>query len=80
MLLLTQVSMAQEPVAASGADIDALFHKGEQAYNNGGYAKAVDIYTEVLAADPEYLNAYLQRGFAIACSVNTTLPSPTSPP
>ncbi len=63
MLLLTHVSMAQEPAVASGTEIDALFHKGEQAYNSGGYVKAIDIYSEVLAADPEYLNAYLQRGF-----------------
>lgn len=63
VLLLAHVAMAQEQASASRTEVDALFHKGEQVYNSGGYAKAIDIYTQVLADDPEYLNAYLQRGF-----------------
>ena len=63
MLLLAHVPMAQEPTTAARTDVDDLFHQGEQAYNGGGYAKAIDIYTQVIAEDPEYLNAYLQRGF-----------------
>lgn len=63
MLLLAHVSLAQESAAPPRTEVDALFHKGELAYNNGGYEKAIDLFTQVLADDPEYLNAYLQRGF-----------------
>ena len=56
--------MAQE-LAASTTDteVETLFHKGEQAYNSGGYAKAIELYTQVITMDPDHLNAYLQRGF-----------------
>ncbi len=40
-----------------------IFHDGEKAYRSGGYAKAIDLFTQVLGRDPENLNAYLQRGF-----------------
>ncbi|HEX2617440.1 MAG TPA: tetratricopeptide repeat protein, partial [Flavobacteriales bacterium] len=43
--------------------IDDLFHQGEVAYNSGAYAKAIGLFDQVLAKDPEHLNAYLQRGF-----------------
>ncbi len=44
-------------------ETEQMFRDGEKAYNSGGYAKAIDLYTQVLARDPENLNAYLQRGF-----------------
>jgi tetratricopeptide (TPR) repeat protein len=44
-------------------ETERLFRDGENAYNSGGYAKAIDLYTQVLMRDPENLNAYLQRGF-----------------
>lgn len=50
-------------MAAPDKQTEALFHEGEQAYNSGGYAKAVELFTQVLERDPEHLNAYLQRGF-----------------
>lgn len=42
---------------------ESLFQAGEQAYRNGDHAKAITLFTEVLAQDKENLNAYLQRGF-----------------
>lgn len=42
---------------------EQVFRDGEKAYNSDGYAKAIDLYTQVLTRDPENLNAYLQRGF-----------------
>lgn len=49
--------------ARPDADIDRMFHDGEKAYNSGAYAKAIDLFSQVLAQDHEHLNAYLQRGF-----------------
>jgi tetratricopeptide (TPR) repeat protein len=54
---------AQETASLSPADPEELFHQGEAAYRNGGYAKAIDLFSQVLAMDPDHLNAYLQRGF-----------------
>lgn len=49
--------------AIATKDAERLFHDGEKAYDNGAYARAIELYTEVLALDGEHLNAYLQRGF-----------------
>lgn len=54
---------AQSSAKPDATELDALFHKGENAYRSGSYAQAIDLYTQVLNSDPEYLNAYLQRGF-----------------
>jgi len=56
---LAQTTAAKTP----DKENEKLFREGEIAYNAGGYAKAIDIFTQVLARDPEHLNAYLQRGF-----------------
>ncbi len=61
-LLIFRVLPAQEAPGTPEA-IDKLFHEGEQAYRSGGYAHAIQLYTQVLEMDPEHLNAYLQRGF-----------------
>lgn len=44
-------------------ETEQLFHDGEKAYNRGGYDKAIDLFSQVLALDRDHLNAYLQRGF-----------------
>lgn len=54
---------AQDPASATAESPDALFQQGETAYRNGGYAKAIVLFTQTLALDPDHLNAYLQRGF-----------------
>lgn len=54
---------AQEIASATANSAEALFHEGENAYRNGGYAKAIGLYTQTLAIDPDHLNAFLQRGF-----------------
>lgn len=60
-------SPAQDVAQAGGAgDVQQLYKDGEHAYQNGAYARAIDLFTQVLARDPENLNAYLQRGFCSA--------------
>ena len=53
----------QLAMAAPDKETEALFKEGEQAYNSGGYGKAIALFTQVLERDPDHLNAYLQRGF-----------------
>lgn len=40
-----------------------LYRKGEDQYFSGKYTEAIGTFSQVLAADPNHLNAYLQRGF-----------------
>ena len=49
--------------AHASASTDELFKQGEMAYRNGGYAKAITLFDQVIEQDAEHLNAYLQRGF-----------------
>ncbi|MBI1285973.1 MAG: tetratricopeptide repeat protein [Flavobacteriales bacterium] len=44
-------------------DADVLFGKAENLFANGDYQNAANLYTKVLAGDPENMNAYLRRGF-----------------
>lgn len=67
-MLAVHGAQAQQLAQANTApkdekETEALFHAGEQAYNAGGYEKAISLFTQVLDRDPENLNAYLQRGF-----------------
>lgn len=55
--------LAQETASVTKVDAEATFKQGETAYRNGGYAKAIELFTQTLAIDPDHLNAYLQRGF-----------------
>ena len=61
-ILLFRILPAQETSTTPEA-VDELFHEGEKAYRNGGYAEAIQLFTQVLEIDNEHLNAYLQRGF-----------------
>lgn len=61
--LLTATLSAQEMASVAAPATEALFNDGVKAYNSGSYSKAINLFTEVLARDPEHLNAYLQRGF-----------------
>lgn len=57
---------AQEGDVASAhkaANTEDLFKQGEIAYRNGGYAKAIGLFDQVIEQDNDHLNAYLQRGF-----------------
>lgn len=42
---------------------ETLFNKAEAEFTNGKYEAAAALYTKVIAADPENVNAYLRRGF-----------------
>lgn len=61
--LLLQGAYGQEKASIEASGADETFRQGEKAYNAGAYAKATGLFSEVLQKDPEYLNAYLQRGF-----------------
>ena len=63
LLLIALSGIAQDLASTSQPEAEALFHKGETAYRSGGYAQAIDLYSQVLERDPGFLNAYLQRGF-----------------
>lgn len=63
LLFIAQAGIAQDLASASQPEVEALFHKGEAAYRSGGYAQAIELYSQVIQRDPEFLNAYLQRGF-----------------
>ena len=43
--------------------LEKTFQEGDRAYRKGDYDKAIVLFSEVLKADGEHLNAYLQRGF-----------------
>jgi tetratricopeptide (TPR) repeat protein len=62
-LMAASTCFGQGAAQQQAPELEALFHKGESAYKNGAYAEAIDLYSQVLKSDPEYLNAYLQRGF-----------------
>lgn len=40
-----------------------LYKAGEKAYRGGDHATAISIFSQVIEADPDHINAYLQRGF-----------------
>lgn len=64
LLALCRPAGAQQlAMATPDKETQDLFKSGEQAYNSGGYAKAIDLFTQVLQRDPDNLNAFLQRGF-----------------
>lgn len=48
---------------AHGQNTDALFNQAEDLFANGMYDEANVIYSKVISADPENMNAYLRRGF-----------------
>ncbi len=40
-----------------------LYKAGEKAYRSGDHTSAIILFTQVLDAQPDNINAYLQRGF-----------------
>lgn len=40
-----------------------LYKAGEKAYRNGDHATAISIFSQVIEASPDHINAFLQRGF-----------------
>lgn len=68
LLLFTLLAMgtkAQDLATVTPTDeqTEKLFREGSKDYNSGGYARAIDLFDQVLQRDPDHLNAYLQRGF-----------------
>lgn len=63
LLFLPFAGSAQTSANATQKELDHRFQQGEQARQHGAYEKAIGFYDQVLQSDPNYLNAYLQRGF-----------------
>src|SRR5436190_4165501 len=67
LLLLTSLNIgmghAQYLADADAKRPEEIFQAGERAYRAGDHATAITLFTQVLAADPDHINAYLQRGF-----------------
>ncbi|MBI4648042.1 MAG: tetratricopeptide repeat protein [Bacteroidia bacterium] len=49
--------------AAFTQDAEAYFKQAEVKSSIADYQAAVDLYSKVIQADPEYINAYLRRAF-----------------
>lgn len=49
-------------------DADRSFNAGENMYNAGDYAKAIEHYTEAINTKPDFLNAYLRRAFCYSAN------------
>ncbi|HQV51480.1 MAG: tetratricopeptide repeat protein [Flavobacteriales bacterium] len=45
------------------ADAEVMFKTGEAAYRSGDHKGAILYFSEALKANPDHVNAYLQRGF-----------------
>jgi len=56
LFLWVMISFAQD-------ENEAVYRSGEDKYFAGEYNAAIELFTQVLATDPDHLNAYLQRGF-----------------
>lgn len=66
VLLATMVGTNAQDLATYAPAVrstETLFQSGVKAYNSGQYEHAISLFSEVLAMDPDHLNAYLQRGF-----------------
>ena len=50
------------PPVQAAAD---LHMKGFEAYENGNYAAALDLYNQSIAADPGYMRAWMDKGNAL---------------
>lgn len=49
--------------AKADREVEKTYKQGERAYKNGAYNEAINLFTHVLQADGDHMNAYLQRGF-----------------
>ncbi|MCB0790794.1 MAG: tetratricopeptide repeat protein [Flavobacteriales bacterium] len=67
MLLVLSGTMleAQDLASAAGGATAAekTYEEAEKAYQRADYSDAIALYGQVLAMDPDDLNAYLHRGF-----------------
>lgn len=63
-LLIVATGQCQYLADSRKADpVAELYKAGEKSYRAGEYTTAISVFTKVLEADPEHINAYLQRGF-----------------
>jgi tetratricopeptide (TPR) repeat protein len=64
--ILTLIIAACVTLSGKAQDTEAMFNKAENVFANGNYEEAQKIYTQVIAADAENMNAYLRRGFCLS--------------
>lgn len=62
-ILLTTILIIVSLISFSQTS-NELFKKAQAKFNQGDYKEAIELYTKAYEADPENLNAILQRGFA----------------
>lgn len=61
--ILAAAGKAQDMAAATAfKETERITREAEKAYRTGNIEKAMSLYGDVLARDPENLNAFLQRG------------------
>jgi tetratricopeptide (TPR) repeat protein len=58
---------------SSSIPVEDLYAAGERAYRAGDRAEAIAYFDQVIAKDPEHINAYLQRGFCHSLLKHYTL-------
>lgn len=49
--------------ATPRSGVEELYKAGERAFRSGDQATAITLFTEVIANEPDHINALLQRGF-----------------
>ncbi len=63
-----EIEIEPEPVAPppprgpSAAEVQAIFERAQAAANNGALQEAADLYSDVVDADPDHLDAHVGRG------------------
>ena len=68
---LSVICQAQYLAENTKADpIADLYKAGEKAYRSGDHKSAIILFTQVLDAQPDNINAYLQRGFCHSLQKN----------
>ena len=56
--------MTQEVIFADVYNASSYYNKGEEYYNAGNWAMAIEEFTNAIQANPNYSNAYWYRGLA----------------
>ena len=62
-LILLVFSAVLFSLSGFSQNAEGTFNKAEDLFANGMYQEASELYSKVIAADAENVNAYLRRGF-----------------
>ena len=61
--LMVFVLIGISVIQSYGQNAEAIFNKAENLFASGNYKEASELYTKVISAEPDNMNAYLRRGF-----------------